>query len=175
MTTINFTLADPHTHRADLLLLSNEYMDWVLGELSAITGASPEAMMGMPVATYVENSLDKVCSELPPVGSFYLVHADGVLAGMGGLRRVEDGVGEVKRIYVRPSQRGKGLGEAIMQRVLADAADFGYARMLLDSAPFMQSAHRLYENLGFQYRSAYEPTEVPTQFHAIWRFMERGQ
>lgn len=175
MTTITFTLADPHAHRADLLLLSNEYMDWVLGELSHITGASPEAMMGMPVATYVESTLDKVCAELPPVGSFYLVHADGVLAGMGGLRRVEDGVGEVKRIYVRPSQRGKGLGEAIMLRVLADAAAFGYTRMLLDSAPFMQSAHRLYEKMGFLYRSAYAPTEVPTQFHPIWRFMERGQ
>ena len=52
---------------------------------------------------------------------------------------------EIKRVYVRPAYRGVKLGATILQRLLADARVFGYARVRLDTAPFMHAAHTLYE------------------------------
>jgi len=79
----------------------------------------------------------------------YLVEWDGALAGMCGLRQIAPGVAELKRIYARPSHRGLGLGDVMLYRLIADAAAFGYEKAVLDSAPFMQAAHRLYEAAGF--------------------------
>ncbi len=171
---IRFELANLATHREQLLQLNIEYMGWAIGEVGKITGASPEELVGMSPTDYVASVIDKVCGDGPPVGSFYLVWSDGQLAGMGGLRRVADSVAEVKRIYVRPTQRGKRLGEAILRRVLDDAKQFGYQRILLDSGPYMQTAHRLYEAFGFAYRGPYPEAEVPAALYPIWRFMERA-
>lgn len=110
----------------------------------AVIGLTPVALLGMELADYVPSVIDKVCGEPPPQGVFYVVHVDGALAGMGGLRPLAPGVCEVKRIYVRPAFRGLHLGQAILQRVLADAQAFGYQRVCLDSAPFMRSAQRIY-------------------------------
>ena len=100
---------------------------------------------------------------------------DGAVAGMGGLRRVgnESALAEIKRVYVKPAFRGRQLGQAIMQRLMNDARGFGYQRVCLDSAPFMQTAQRLYEALGFIDCGAYEGTEVPVAMNASWRFMAR--
>lgn len=169
-----FLLADPVKHRDALLRINIEYMTWVTAGIGKSFGASAANLNGVPVAEYVAGVIDKVCGDAPPRGAFYLVEHDGALAGMGGLRRVRDGVAEVKRVYVRPTQRGKHLGEAILQRVLDDAAAFGYRTVVLDSAPFMQSAQRLYENAGFVDRPPYPETEVPPELHGGWRFMERA-
>lgn len=66
------------------------------------------------------------------------------------------------------------LGEQILQRLLADTTIFGYERVVLDSAPFMTIAHRLYENYGFTDCEAYEGVEVPVEFHTYWRFMDKS-
>lgn len=173
MTPPTFILADPVMHREALLRINVEYMTWVTAEIGKSFGASAATLNGMPVAEYVASVIDKVCGDAPPRGVFYLVEHDGALAGMGGLRRVRDGVAEVKRVYVRPTQRGKQLGEAILQRVLDDATAFGYRSIVLDTAPFMQSAQRLYESVGFVDRPPYAETEVPPELHGAWRFMER--
>ena len=92
---------------------------------------------------------------------------------MGGLRTLAPGVGEIKRVYLRPAARGQGLAEALMQRLLDDARGFGLHTLRLDSAPFMAAAQRLYERLGFVDRAPYLETEVPPEFQGRWRFMER--
>ncbi len=171
---IGFEQASLPAHHQPLLELNQEYMGWAMGEVGKLTGATPEQLVGMSPADYVASMLHKVCGDGPPVGSFYLVWADGHLAGMGGLRRVSAGVAELKRIYVRPNQRGLHLGQAIVQRLLDDAKQFGYQRILLDSGPFMQSAHRLYETFGFNYRGPYPEAEVPAALYPIWKFMERS-
>jgi len=174
MTSPTFTLADLSLHRDALLQLNVEYMEWTMSEIVKATGTTAQALMGMPVPSYVEKMIGKVCGDAPPRGAFYLVESDGALAGMGGLRWVRDGVAEAKRIYVRADQRGKRLGEAILQRVMDDARRFGYHSMVLDSGPFMKSAHRIYEQFGFAYRAPYPEAEVPAELHPIWRFMERA-
>ena len=56
-------------------------------------------------------------------------------------------------------------------RLMEDAARFGYKRVCLETAPFMKSAHRIYESAGFIDRAPYLETEVSQAFHSGWRFM----
>jgi GNAT superfamily N-acetyltransferase len=174
MTSLKFIAAHPATHREALLALNIEYLTWVTTEFEKITGTSVQQLIGMEVPEYVTSVIDKVCGDPPPKGIFYLVESEGELAGMGGLRWLRDGVAEVKRIYVRPDQRGKCIGESILQQILDDAKAFGYQSMWLDSAPFMQSAQRIYERYGFVDREPYPEVEAPKELHPIIRFMERS-
>ena len=169
-----FTLADPVVHREAVVDISIEYVSWVTNEVERSFGISPRALVGMDVAEYVSSALHKICGEPPPLGAFYLVHVDGDLAGMGGLRRIGDSVVEIKRLYVRPGYRGLNLGRSLLQRLLADAREFGYRKIYLDTAPFMQPAQRIYEAAGFVDREPYEGAETPPALHFAWRFMERA-
>ncbi len=86
-----------------------------------------------------------------PGGRLYLAYwgADGELAGCVGLRRLDDRNCEMKRLYVRPQFRGRGIGERLVRRIIGDAEEIGYAHMLLDTLPFLEGALRMYERLGF--------------------------
>ncbi len=174
MTLPQFILADATLHRKQLVELNIEYLAWVLDGFGKITGRSSTDMLGMDLASYVGSTVSKVCGDAPPRGAFYLVEFEGALAGMGGLRFVRHGVAEVKRIYVRPAFRGKRLGDAILQRVLSDAKSFAYQSMVLDTAPFMQSAQRVYVQHGFLDRPPYDEVEAPKELHPFIRFMEKS-
>ena len=91
--------------------------------------------------------------------------------GMGGLRKAGKGVAEVKRIYVSPASRGAGLGEKILDRLVSDARAFGYRELLLETGPFMTSAHRIYEAAGFEGTQPFAEAEVPEVLRHDWRFM----
>lgn len=170
---IEFTMADPAAHRHELLELNVEYMEWVCQGVQSHFGVLPEDVLGMPVADYVRAAIDKVCGAPPPKGIFYLVKVDGGLAGMGGIRCVRQGVAEIKRVYFRPAYRGNGLGERMVRHLISDATGFGYKLALLDSGPFMTTAHTLYQRCGFVDCDPYVEAEVPSDFHSGWRFMRR--
>ena len=171
MTSPHFRQAHPVADRRALLDINIEYVSWVFAQMEEITGIAAPAILGMEVADYVPTVIDKVCGDPPPRGVFYLVEDAGQVVAMGGLRRIDDGVAELKRVYVRPAGRGQRLGEAIVQRLLADARSFGYRSIRLDTTPFMQSAQALYESLGFVDRAPY-PVEMPPAFQGQLRFME---
>ncbi len=173
MTAVTFIPANPATHRQQLLELNLEYLQWVLPAFGSLVGVTPRDMLGMDIPEYTVSVIDKVCGDPPPRGIFYIVECDGALAGMGGMRWIRDGVAEVKRIYVRPTHRGQRLGEAILQRILADATSFGYSSLVLDTAPFMESAQRMYAQYGFVDRGPYPEVEAPKELHSILRFMEK--
>lgn len=169
-----FTPTDPVTHRPELIALNVEYMQWVLAGVEEAFGTPPQEVLGQSIADYVAAKIESVCGAPPPQGLFYLVRLDGQLAGMGGLRRLRDGVAELKRVYVRPTCRGARLGRTIVERLVQDARAFGYAELWLDSAPFMTAAHHLYEAAGFTDRAPYPETEVPPALRGRWRFMARS-
>ena len=171
---ITFESADARRDRAMLTELNIEYLDWLDENIQHDFGISLPALLGQPIPDYVAATLDKLCDAEPPEGVFYTVHRDGRVVGMGGVRRTSDGASEMKRVFVRPDQRGGGLGITIVRRLIADAASYGYTSMRLDSGPFMTSAHRLYEAEGFQDRPIYDGAEVPSELHHSWRFMERS-
>jgi len=79
----------------------------------------------------------------PPEGCLYLLRVDGETAGCGGMKKLDEGRCELKRMYIRPAFRGRGLGRAMAERVIADARKAGYREMLLDTLPFLQAAQGL--------------------------------
>lgn len=168
-----FIVANALTDRDELIQLNVEYLAWVFNGIEEHFGVPADEVVGMPASDYVPTVIDKVCGDPPPKGVFYLLNVDGSLAGMGGLRFVTAGVAEIKRIYVRPAYRGMRLGNLLLQRVMSDATAFGYEKLCLDSGPFMKSAQRIYETAGFKDCDAYDGAEVPAEFRARWRFMER--
>ena len=103
--------------------------------------------------------------ELASLPGFYeaifIARWDDEIAGCVALRRMEDGICEMKRLYVRQAFRGKRIGRDLADRIIAEARSKGFQRMRLDTMPSMHEAIPLYESLGFRdvapYR--YNPVE----------------
>jgi len=86
----------------------------------------------------------------PPSGRLFVATVDGQVAGCIGLREMEPGVCEMKRLYVRPQFRGHQLGRVLIHRLLDEARAIGYGRMQLDTIPGqMDRAIALYREFGF--------------------------
>jgi GNAT superfamily N-acetyltransferase len=142
----------------------------VFAEIEEMSGMTARGILGAEVSDYVPTIIDKVCGDPPPLGVFYLVENAGELVAMGGLRRSEDGIAELKRVYVRPAGRGHRLGQALAARLVADARAFGYRRVRLDTLPFMDAAQAIYEAMGFADCAPY-PVEMPEAFRDRIRYM----
>jgi GNAT superfamily N-acetyltransferase len=97
----------------------------------------------------------------PPKGRLLLAELDGRLVGVIGLREVEPGICEMKRLYVREAARGRNVGRQLATRIVAEARAVGYCTMRLDTLPDrMGSANALYESLGFRDIPAYYPNPL---------------
>jgi ribosomal protein S18 acetylase RimI-like enzyme len=102
----------------------------------------------------------------PPTGRLLLASRPGPgrhdePAGCVGLRKLEDGVCEMKRLYVRPSLRGEGAGRALVEKLISEARAMGYGKMRLDTLPTMLEAQTLYREFGFLETPAYLKNPTP--------------
>jgi GNAT superfamily N-acetyltransferase len=87
----------------------------------------------------------------PPDGRLLLAECEGQLAGCVALHKLEAGVCEMKRLYLRSPFRGKGRGRTLAERIIAEARQIGYRRMRLDTVePVMKDAVAMYRKLGFK-------------------------
>lgn len=101
----------------------------------------------------VDLSFQDLDHELATLETFYelilLARDDDRVAGCVALRRIDDEICEMKRLYVRPAFRGINLGRQLAERIIDAARDRSYKRMRLDTLPTMTAAIPLYQSLGF--------------------------
>jgi ribosomal protein S18 acetylase RimI-like enzyme len=96
----------------------------------------------------------------PPKGRLFLAMEEAEAGGCVALRPLKNGVCEMKRLYVRPAFRGRGLGRLLTEKTIFAARATGYELMRLDTLAHMQPAIRLYEGVGFVRREPYYETPL---------------
>jgi GNAT superfamily N-acetyltransferase len=118
------------------------------------------ALNGELSARYDE---DPVGAEIPdgvvgPRGAFVVAWLDGVPVGCGALRPTQfENTAEIKRMYVHPDTRGKGVAGHMLAKLESLAMAFGYARIILETGTRQPEAIRLYEKHGYQQMGCYGP------------------
>ena len=97
----------------------------------------------------------------PPAGALLIARdAAGTAIGCVALRPLEDGICEMKRLWVQPEARGRGLGGALIAAIVDAARTAGYREMRLDTLPTMHGALAGYAKAGFREIPAYYPTPI---------------
>lgn len=96
-----------------------------------------------------------------PAGRLALVSEGNEVVGCGALRPLRSDVCEMKRLYVRPAFRGKGVGGAMIDAMISSALEIGYQSMRLDTLPSMATAIAIYRSLGFREIAPYRVNPVP--------------
>ncbi|MGA2429410.1 MAG: GNAT family N-acetyltransferase [Candidatus Acidiferrum sp.] len=96
-----------------------------------------------------------------PAGRLLLAFEGQQPAGCGALRRIDDDICEMKRLYVRPAFRGKGAGGELIDALIRTARKIGYQHMRLDTLPSMTRAIAIYRSLGFKAIAPYRVNPVP--------------
>ena len=91
----------------------------------------------------------------------FLSCEEALAAGCVGLREVDRGTAEMKRLYVQPAFRGHGIGRALAEAAIGAARAGGYARIVLDSLPKMHEARALYRSLDFRETAPYLAHPTP--------------
>lgn len=106
---------------------------------------------------------------VPPRGGLWLaVDNEGHGIGCVALRPLDASSAEVKRMFVEPAWRGRGVGRALMERVIAEARARGYAVLRLGTLHDMDAALALYLSLGFQSIGRYRADElIDTRFFEL--------
>ena len=133
-----------------------EYMNWSNLMVSREFGVS------LDVNAIVEQDMAKFQQYMPPAGRLLLAEYEESIAGCAGLRKIGEDIGEIKRMYVKPEFRRKGIGKVLLQTIINEARVIGYSKIRLDSAPYAASAQALYRSLGFQDIQPYtEKSEIP--------------
>jgi len=101
----------------------------------------------------------------PPRGGLFLALLDGAPAGCVALHPLDAATGEVKRMFVLPEARGRGVARGLMDRLLAEASRLGYRALRLGTLDEMTAAQQLYRSLGFREIPGYRADEqVDTVF-----------
>jgi putative acetyltransferase len=136
-----------------------EYVKYTLEELEEVRNIFIEYSEFLQVDLCFQNfekelqTLHKVYS--PPQGCIILAKQNDVTVGCIALKQIDEGVCEMKRLYVRPVARGKGLGRKLVEELISFARKSSYANMKLDTVSKLKEAISLYRSFGFVETSPY--------------------
>ncbi|MBN2029739.1 GNAT family N-acetyltransferase [bacterium] len=144
-----------------------EYLKWANSRLN------DEYDIQFDIKSIVEQDMRKLDIFFPPTGRLLLANTENGTVGVACMRKIQRDIGEIKRMYVRSRFRGKGIGRALLEKLISEARMIGYPRIRLDSSRFMKSAHSLYRSAGFCEIEPYPESEIPPEFQHNWIFMEK--
>jgi GNAT superfamily N-acetyltransferase len=147
--------------------LFGEYLQWANGMLKQ------EFNIDFDAPYQLARDMADIAKFMPPDGRLLLAIDTNEVGGCACMRTIAPAVAELKRMYVRPAQRRRGIGRALVEALIADCTAAGYTSLRLDSARFMQEAHTLYRSMGFEEIAEYPQSEIPPEFRQHWVFMER--
>ncbi len=149
----------PAFDRADEIReLFAEYMDMLLEGDPTFAGY-------LTIQNYDDELKDLSQKYGLPDGRLYLAYWNGEVAGSIALRKIDDENCELKRMYIKPAFRRKGIAKTLVHQLIADARKIGYRYMLLDTLPFLQTAIRMYKNIGFYEIDQYNNSPMDTSIY----------
>jgi GNAT superfamily N-acetyltransferase len=171
---IEFIPVELPAHRDAARGLISEYLSWVAGVAQENYGLT------FDIDAMIQSDIGDRSKFYPPTGRFYLVQHAGRYVGVGCLKRLASGVGEVQRMYVQPHARGLGAGRALIEQLIEDARVLGYKQLRLESLKALAAAHDLYHSVGFKdidpysenSMKTYQAQEAQDVYHKSAVFME---
>lgn len=139
---------------SDLRIEAMAYGDPVAVELVQALNAEVEQRYAADpddIDDTVDRAAHNVLGEdvAPPVGAFLVAWRNGEAVGCGAVRRRGDGTAELKRMYVAPSARGRGIARALLGALEDEAARLGYRRLILETGTRQHEAMALYVSAGW--------------------------
>jgi len=147
--------------------LFREYLEWANARLNEEYGIKIE------ISAMLEHDMATLDIFLPPQGHLLLALEGSQAAGLACMKIIRDDIVEIKRMYVRPAFRRRGIARRLLEALIRQARAGGFHIMRLDSTRFMKEAHALYRSLGFEEIEEYPESEIPPQFRQHWVFMEK--
>lgn len=152
-----------------LITLSQEYVTWMTAE---ICQRYPDLDLTEFTAEHEYEDVRKKFpgEHTPPDGCLLIAVSDDKVSGCVALGRLNDEIGEMRTLFVRPEFRGTGVGKQLAVAAVDAARELGYRRVRLDTLAFMESAQRLYRSLGFYDIAPY--LEVSGSLTKYIRFFE---
>jgi len=114
------------------------------------------------IQNYDKEIRDLSCKYGLPQGRLYLAYCGSEPVGCIALRMLDHKNCEMKRLYVRPQFRKQGIGRMLCDKIIADARSIGYKHMLLDTLPFLDTAVRMYREIGFYDIPQYNDSPLDT-------------
>jgi GNAT superfamily N-acetyltransferase len=135
-------MPDEITVRAEAAdsLIAVRLVDAMVTEMDQLYGQAPGGGVGSGASP---------SDFTPPTGAFLVIYAAGKPVAGGGLKRDDDGVGEIKRMYVVPEARRQGLGRRLLEALEDRARELGYARIRLDTGERQPHAQAMYQRAGY--------------------------
>jgi GNAT superfamily N-acetyltransferase len=135
-------MPDEITVRAEAAdsLIAVRLVDAMVTEMDQLYGQAPGGGVGSGASP---------SDFTPPTGAFLVIYAGGKPVAGGGLKRDDDGVAEIKRMYVAPDHRRRGLGRRLLEELEEEARKLGYARIRLDTGERQPHAQAMYQRAGY--------------------------
>ena len=155
---MSLSIVPAYDHLADIRQLFSEYTQMLVE-------GDPSFQKYLKIQHYedeLNNPIEKYGS---PDGRLYIALMDGAPAGCIALRRIDAQSCEMKRLFVRPAHRDKGIGSQLVHTIINDARTIGYRRMLLDTLPFLERAIQMYQKLGFREIPMYNDSPMSSSIY----------
>ena len=170
-----FVQLDPTTHGADFVQMNIEYITSLQDLLDETFNLDTRSILETSIEERAKKTLDDFSSLKPPRGVVYILEVYEEVAGMGALRKIGDGVGEIKRMFNYPRYRRKGYGRKMLNKLLDAGRELGFTTFKLDTPKFAYAAQGLYRSAGFKEIESYPESEIQPPWNQYWLYMEKKE